>query len=119
MDTKSTLNMIIQLALVFPFIILLIYLSLKFGGSKLQQLQNGRFIKILERVPLSKENSILAVKIGQKGYVVSSTNGKVEILIEIDDIELKLLEDKSVLPRYDNLNELYKSFLTKRKVKDD
>lgn len=118
MDT-STFYMILQLVLVLPFIIFLIYLSLKFGGSKLQQLQNGRYIKILERVPLSKENSLIVTKIGQKGYVVSSTDGKIEILLELEADELKRLEEKNELPKYDSLNELYKSFLLKRKVKDD
>lgn len=111
--------MILKLTLALPFILFLIYLSLKLGGSKMQQLQNGRFIRILERVPLSKENSILVTKIGDKGYVVSSTNGKVEILLELSEEELKGIETKNTLPKYDNMNEFYKSILLKRKVKND
>jgi flagellar protein FliO/FliZ len=113
------ISMILKLALALPFIVFLIYLSLKLGGTKMQQLQNGKFIRILERVPLSKENSILVTKMGEKGYVVSSANGKVEILLELSEEELKNLEEKNALPKYENMSEFYKSILLKRKVKND
>jgi flagellar protein FliO/FliZ len=114
---KNFIYMILQLAVILPFILFLIYLSLKVGGSKLQSLQNGRFIKVLERVSLSKENSVLAVKIGQKGYVISSTNGRVEILLELSEEEVLRIEETKIMPQYDSLTELYKNLMWKRKVK--
>lgn len=114
---KNFIYMIMQLAVIFPFILFLIYLSLKVGGSKLQNLQNGRFIKVLERVSLSKENSVLAVKIGQKGYVISSSNGRVEILLELSDEEVLKIEETKVMPQVDSLTELYRNLMMKRKVK--
>jgi flagellar protein FliO/FliZ len=114
---KNFIYMLLQLVVILPFILFLIYLSLKVGGSKFQNLQNGRFIKVLERVSLSKENSILAVKIGQKAYVISSSNGRVEILLELSDEEVLRVEETKIMPQYDSLTELYKNLMVKRKVK--
>jgi flagellar protein FliO/FliZ len=111
--------MLLQLLVALPFVLLLVYLSLKLGGSKLQQLQNGKFIKVLERVSVTKENSLLVTKIGQKAYVISSSNGKIEILLELSEDEIKNLENNKELPQYDSLSQFCKNILLKRKVKDD
>ncbi len=86
------LSMIIKVAIFLPIILLLIYLSARVGGGKLQGIQSGRYIKILERVSVSRDNALMAVKIGEKGYVVSSAAGKVEILKEISDEDLAGIE---------------------------
>jgi flagellar protein FliO/FliZ len=111
--------MLLQILVALPFVLFLIYFSLKFGGTKLQQLQNGKFIKILERVPVSKENSLVVTKIGEKGYVISSTSSKLEILMELDENDIKNIENTKALPQYDGLNQFYKSMLLKRKGKSD
>lgn len=87
---------LLKILIFLPFILLLIYTSLKMGGDKLQNIQNGRYMKILDRLPLSKDNAMLAVKIGDKGYIVSSSNGKVEILFPLEEDELKKLESSKV-----------------------
>ena len=82
-----------KIIIFLPFIIFLIYFSLKVGGEKLGSLQNGKYMKVLDRLPLTKDNSILAVKIGEKGYIISSTQGKIEILLSLQEEELKKLEE--------------------------
>lgn len=82
-----------KIIIFLPFIIFLIYFSLKLGGEKLGKIQNGRYMKVLDRLPLTKDNSILAVKIGEKGYVISSTQGKIEVLFYLQEEELKKLEE--------------------------
>ena len=59
---------ILQIFLVLPIILILIYISIKVGGKKLETLNKGRYIKIIERVPLNKENSIYLIKLGQEYY---------------------------------------------------
>jgi flagellar protein FliO/FliZ len=97
-----------------PFIVLLIYLSLKYGGSKLQSMQSGRYIKIYERVTLSKENSIIIAKIGDKGYVLASSQGKIEILNEVSEADLIKIQISQQVPEFANLKELYKKMKTKK-----
>lgn len=106
--------MILKLIIFLPFILLLFYLSIKFGSSKLQNIQNGRYIKILERVSLSKDNSLIVVKIGEKGYVVASTAGKIDTLLEIGEEELQKLEKTKQIPEYKSLKEFYQKVFKKR-----
>lgn len=115
----STAEMIIKFIIFFPIIILLIYVSLKYGGSKFQNLQNGKYIKVLEKTPLSKDTSILIIKIGSKGYVVSSTNSKTEILMEINDKELADIEEVKKVPQYKSLDEFFKDIKNKLGMKKE
>lgn len=108
--------MLLKIIVFLPFILILFYLSVKYGGSKLQQIQNGRYIKVLERVALSKENSLMVVKIGDKAYVMTSATGKVETLLEIDDNEIKKIEQlkQNQIPQYVSLKEFYQKVLKKK-----
>jgi flagellar protein FliO/FliZ len=108
--------MLLKIIVFLPFILVLFYLSVKYGGSKLQQIQNGKYIKVLERVALSKDNSLMVVKIGDKGYVITSAAGKVETLMELGDDEIKKLEDlKQIqIPEYASLKEFFQKVLKKK-----
>jgi flagellar protein FliO/FliZ len=99
--------MLFKIIIFLPFILLLIYISIKYGGNKLQNMQNGRYIKILERAAISKENSLLVVKIGEKGYVMSSANGKLEIVSELDEKEILKVEASRTIPEYESLKDFY------------
>lgn len=99
--------MFLKIVIFLPFILLLIYISMKYGGSKLQNIQNGKYIKILERAPISKENSLLVVKVGQKGYVMASTNGKIEIISELSQEEIIEVEASKAIPQYEDLKDFY------------
>lgn len=108
MGTRDTIDMVIKIVIFLPFIIFLIYLFFKYGGDKLQEIQNGRYMKVMDRMPLNKENSLLIVKIGNKGYVMSSTQGRVDILMEITDNELKEIEKQKVndIKKYESIKDL-------------
>lgn len=112
--------MVLKVLIFLPAILGLIYLSLKYGGTKLQDIQNGRFIKILERVPLSKENSLIITKIGDKGYVISSANGKIEILLELKEEELQRLESLKTIQttQLSSIKDIYDK-LNRRKNRDE
>lgn len=99
--------MIFKTVIALLFILMLIYVSMKYGGNKLQDIQKGKYIKILERAPISKENSLLVVKIGQKTYVMTSTNGKMEIISELSQEEILELEASKALPEYKDLKDFY------------
>lgn len=106
--------MLLKIVVFLPFILLLFYLSVKYGGNKLQGMQNGRFIKVIERVALSKENSLIVVKIGDKGYVLTSAAGKVDTLLELSDEELVKLEATKEIPEYASLKDFYQKVFRKK-----
>ncbi|AYF54999.1 flagellar biosynthetic protein FliO [Clostridium botulinum] len=114
MGIKETIEMFIKVVIFLPFIIFIIYLFFKYGGAKLQEIQNGKYMKILDRMPLSKDNSLLVVKIGEKGYVISSTQGKIDILIELKEEELLKVEESNKIQEYKSIKEAIKKLKFKK-----
>ncbi|WP_416176278.1 flagellar biosynthetic protein FliO [Clostridium sp.] len=100
--------MIFRTILALFFVVLLIYISTKLGGTKLRDFQKGKFVSVLERTQLSKENSLLVVRIGEKAYVVSSSSGNIEIIYELTKEEMSKLQYKSNMPKYKDLKDFYK-----------
>jgi len=83
---------LLKILVFFPFVIALILLFGKMG-SKFNLSTNNRFMKIIERLPISKDNTLLVVKVGEKGFLMSSSTGKIEILKEIDGAELESINE--------------------------
>jgi len=111
--------LIFKIIIVLPFILLLLYLSLKYGGSKLRKLQDGRYMKVLDRIALSKENSIVVVKIGDKAYAVASSSKEINILFQLPKEEILHIENIKELPQYADMKELFKKHILKKEVKDE
>lgn len=113
--------MLLQIIIFLPFIIFLIYLSIKFGGGKIQSFQNGKYIKILERVAISKETSILLVKLGDKIWVMSSSSKGIEKLQQLTEEEAinveKNLKDSTY--NYDNLKKVLDKLKLKGRFKNE
>ncbi|WP_027624822.1 flagellar biosynthetic protein FliO [Clostridium lundense] len=100
-----------------PFVIVLIYISIKYGGEKLQDMQKGKYMKILDRLSLSKDNSLLIVKIGDKAYLMSSTNGNVQIVSELSSEDIRKIESSKDIVEYESLKEFYKKLRNKKEDK--
>jgi flagellar protein FliO/FliZ len=114
--------MLFNVIITFAVIVILIYVTLRLGNSKIKSLQNGRFMKILDRVQLSKESSMVVMKIGNDGYIVSVSSSKVEIIKKLTEEELKLasveretIEFKNIKETYSLLKEKGKTFYDKNK----
>lgn len=115
------LKMILQIVIFLPFIIFLIYLSLKYGGTKFQSMQNGKYIKVLERVSISKDISILLVKLGDKIYVMSSSASGIKELKELDEEEITKFNNikEETIPQYENVKEMLQKLIKKGRSKDE
>ncbi|WP_238916527.1 flagellar biosynthetic protein FliO [Clostridium sp. YIM B02555] len=86
---KSLGQLIFALGVTFG----LMFLSFKVMGSKYNVINNNKYIKVIDRVQITKENSILIVKIGEKGYIMTSTAGHMEKLSELSEYEIKNIEE--------------------------
>jgi len=66
-------------------------------------------MRVIERVQVTKENTILIVKIGQKGYVMTSSAGHMEKLSELSEEEINIIEEdkkKAAQDMAENYNKL-------------
>jgi len=111
-------TLLFKIIFFLPFILFLLYLSLKYGGNKLQKLQDGRYMKVLDRIALSKENSIIVVKIGEKAYAISSSSKEVNILFELPKEEISSIENIKEIPQYEDMKELFKKHILNKEVVD-
>lgn len=87
------LGMIVQLILALGVTLGLMFLSFKLMGTKLNAMNNNKYVRVIERVQVTKENSILIVKIGKKGYIMTSTAGHMEKLSELSEEEINSIEE--------------------------
>lgn len=108
------LGMIAKLILALGVTLGLMFLSFKLMGTKLSAINNNKYVKVIERVQVTKENTILIVKIGQKGYVMTSTAGHMEKLSELSEEEINIIEeDKKKVAQ--EINENYNKLILKLK----
>ncbi|WP_315068440.1 flagellar biosynthetic protein FliO [uncultured Clostridium sp.] len=87
------IKMIGQLFLALGVTFGLMFLSIKLAGSKLSAINNNKYIKVIERVQVTKDNSILIVKVGDKGYIMTSTAENMEKLSELSEEEIRNIEE--------------------------
>ena len=87
------LAMLVKLILALGITLGLMFLSFKLMGTKLSAINNNKYVKVIDRVQVTKENFILIVKIGKKGYVMTSTAGHMERLSELSEEEINIIEE--------------------------
>ncbi len=87
------LTMLVKLILALGVTLGLMFLSFKLMGTKLSAINNNKYVKVIDRVQVTKENFILIVKIGKKGYVMTSTAGHMEKLSELSEEEINIIEE--------------------------
>lgn len=87
-------GMFLQLILALGVTLGLMFLTFKVMGKKVNSINNSKYVRVIERVQVSKENTILVVKIGKKGYVMTSTTGHMRKLSELSEEEINLIEEE-------------------------
>ena len=104
----------VQLILALGVTLGLMFLSFKVMGTKLNAINNKKYIKVIERVQVTKENTILIVKIGQKGYVMTCSAGNMEKLSELSEEEINVIEENKKRVSHE-MNERYNKLILKSK----
>lgn len=107
-------EMFIQLILALGVTLGLIFLTFKLMGTKVNSINNNKYVKVVERVQISKENTILVVKIGKKGYVMTSTTGHMGKLSELSEDEIDIIEEDKKKAA-EEITENYKKLILKSK----
>ncbi|OOM75033.1 hypothetical protein CLPUN_34700 [Clostridium puniceum] len=107
-------GMFVQLILALGVTLGLIFLTFKLMGTKVNSINNNKYVKVIERVQVSKENTILVVKIGKKGYIMTSTTGHMGKLSELSEDEINLIEEEKKKAA-EEIAENYKKLMLKSK----
>jgi len=117
---------LLKILVFFPLVLALILILGKLG-NKFNLTSNNKYMKILERLPLSKDTSLLIVKVGDKGYLMSSSCGKSEILKELSASELEninvitnsnMMQLNKTMEKFDlnalNISKLYSKYIGRK-----
>ncbi len=107
-------GMFIKLILALGVTLGLIFLTFRLMGTKVNYINNNKYVKVVERVQISKENTILVVKIGKKGYVMTSTTGHMGKLSELSEDEINIIEEDKKKAA-EEITENYKKLMLKSK----
>jgi len=90
MDSQLIMTLL-KLVIFFPLVIGLI-LWLGKTVEKYSHINRKSTMRVIERLTISKDNSLLIVKIGDKFYLVTSAQGKIEIVEEVEGENYKEIE---------------------------
>ncbi len=94
MDYSIT-SSFLRLFVALPVVILLAYISLKFGNKYLKKMNNGKLLNVVETVPVYNKAAISVVKIGEEYHVLGVTEANIVDLKTLDESEIKLLNETS------------------------
>lgn len=86
-------TMFMQLLIALGITLGIIFLSYKILGTKVERINNNKYVKVIERTQISKDSAILTVKIGKKGAVIISSGNNTEKISELSEDEIKEIEE--------------------------
>ncbi|WP_294393164.1 flagellar biosynthetic protein FliO [uncultured Clostridium sp.] len=86
-------TMFMKLIIALGITLGIMFFSYKVLGTKVESINNNKYIKVIERTQISKDNAILVVKAGKKGYVLMSSGNNVEKLSELSEEEIDEIEE--------------------------
>lgn len=82
-------KLIVSMIIIFALMIILF----KYDNKGINGNLNKKYVKVIERVQISKDGYILVVKVGKKGMVLSTSTGHTEKLQELTEEELAEIEE--------------------------
>lgn len=90
---KYMLQYIINLIVFIPITIILIVASIKLSKLNSDHIDKYKYVKVLERVSLNKDNSVFVLKIGDEGCVIASSPSKIETIKQLSKDEVIEIEN--------------------------
>ena len=87
-------KMFMQLLIALGITLGIMFLSYRILGTKVDSINNNKYTKVIERTQITKDNVILVVKVGKKGYVMMTSGNSVEKLSELSEEEISEIEEK-------------------------
>lgn len=98
----------IKLIISLGVILGLIFILFKISNKKLTDINDNKYVNVVDRVQIAKDSHIVIVKIGKKGYVMSTSGGKTEKLEDLSEEEMKNIQ-KEKLKKFEEANLKYEN----------
>ncbi|MGL4874677.1 MAG: flagellar biosynthetic protein FliO [Clostridium sp.] len=86
--TIMFLKLIVSLIVVLG----LMGITFKLANNSVKKINKDKYIKVIEKTQIGKDTSLMVVKIGEEGFLISVSNGKTEKLKELKKEEIEKLE---------------------------
>ena len=117
MDIFSNLVSLLGVIIVFILILLFCYLSLKYVGRGVVKRGGSANIKIIDRMILGQDKSIVIAKVGKKYYLLGVTSSGIHLISELqpDDIDMKPMDDKKETDGTAPFKNIFSDILLKKK----
>lgn len=120
--------MFVKLILGLIVIIALIALSVKLSSKKITNFTNKKYVRVIDRIQISKDSYIVITKIGDKGIVFVTSGNSTQKLEELTSEEVTRIETEkresieNVSKEFDRYIKIVKekaSILLKKKSKEE
>ena len=112
-------TMFMKLLIALGITLGIMFLSYKVLGTKVENINNNKYIRVIERTQISKDSAILVVRAGKKGYVLMSSGNNVEKLSELSQEEIHEIEEnkkksnQEIIEGYNKLISISKNNVSK------
>ena len=113
----DTITYILKIIFSLIFILLLIYVFYGLSKKKIVGFKSTEAIKVIEKLPLSKDTYLLIISLGNKGYFLASGPKGFDVIDELTAEEIVKIQEDRALKLDSNKKEMEK-LMAKLNVKD-
>lgn len=109
--------LIFRLIFALIFIFGLIIVFYKYSNKGINKINEKKYIKVIERIQISRDSSIIIIQIGEEGQVLLSSIGHTKVLKELTKEQLeKIQNDKK--ESYEEMTEAFNKVIKKIRLKE-
>lgn len=117
---NTFLEFIINLIVLVPVVVLLIFISLRLSKKSLSKIGSGSYVKVLEKINLSKDICLYVIKSGNTGCIIVTSNNNTQVIKKLNEDEInEIIEMKNQHNDLSYLNNLdFSKILNKKMISD-
>ena len=117
---NTFLEFIINLIVLVPVVVLLIFISLRLSKKSLSKIGSGSYVKVLEKINLSKDICLYVIKSGNTGCIIVTSNNNTQVIKKLNEDEInEIIEMKNQHNDLSYLNNLDFSKILNKKMLSD
>ena len=117
---NTFLEFIINLIVLVPVVVLLIFISLRLSKKSLIKIGSVSYVKVLEKINLSKDICLYVIKSGNTGCIIVTSNNNTQVIKKLNEDEInEIIEMKNQHNDLSYLNNLDFSKILNKKMLSD